>query len=164
MSTSATSFIGTITAFLTEIGIETEFGPVPQATFLPGLSIHGGTIRVDPANLLSPGDILHEAGHLALTPPVGRADQTGTLDSDPGIEMSVIAWTYAAALHLGIPPDVVFHSDGYRGGAQSLLENFRQGRYVGVPILQWLGLTYEPGPAQTAGMPPYPHMLAWMRK
>lgn len=57
-----------------------------------------------------------------------------------------------------------FHADGYRGGSQSLLENFTQGRYIGVPILQWLGLAYEPGPAQAAEASPYPQMRRWLRE
>ena len=155
--------ITTIAAFLTEIGIETEFEPVSAGAFLPGLAIQGHTIRIDPDTLLSPGDILHEAGHIALTAPEHRAGQSGALDSDPGTEMAVIAWTYAAALHLRIAPEVVFHPHGYRDGSQSLLDNFRQGRYIGVPVLQWLGLTCEPGAARAAGVPPYPHMIAWLR-
>ena len=48
--------------------------------------------------------------------------------------MMAIAWSYAAAVHLGLDPAVVFHEAGYRGGSGSLIENFAQERYIGVPI------------------------------
>ena len=60
--------------------------------------------------------------------------------------MMAIAWSYAASVHLQLDPSVVFHADGYRGGSQSLIENFTGGRYIAVPTLQWLGMTAEGGP------------------
>jgi hypothetical protein len=45
-----------------------------------------------------------------------------------------------------------------------MLENFAQGHYVGVPMLQWVGMTLEPRPAQEQGLQPYPHMLHWLRQ
>jgi hypothetical protein len=43
----------------------------------------------------------------------------GKLESTPGEEMAAIAWSYAACVHLGLEPTVVFHSDGYKGGSES---------------------------------------------
>jgi len=57
----------------------------------------------------------------------------------------------------------VFHAAGYRGGAESLIENFEGGRYIGVPLLQAYGMTIEPRRAKPDGPPPYPHMLRWLR-
>lgn len=93
MSITTDHLIDTIMAFLAEIGIAVEFGPLEDETFLPGLAIQGCVIRVDREHLLSPGDILHEAGHIALTAPEDRAAQGGNVNSDPGIEMGVLAWT-----------------------------------------------------------------------
>ena len=78
--------------------------------------------------------------------------------------MGAICWSYAAALHLGIDPAIIFHPHGYRSGSDSLLENFREGRYLGVPLLQWMGLTYEPRQASERGCAPYPHMTRWLRE
>jgi hypothetical protein len=36
-------------------------------------------------------------------------------------------------------------------------------RYFGVPALQWIGLTAEPRRARELGVPPFPHMLKWLR-
>ena len=72
------------------------------------------------------------------------------------------AWSYAAVCHLGLDPAVVFHEGGYRGGSQSLIENFRAGRYIGVPVLQWLGLTADDQRAAELGIEPYPTMRRWL--
>ena len=56
--------------------------------------------------------------------------------------MMVIAWTYAACLEIGIDPRIVFHPDGYKVGSESILENFGEGRFFGVPMLQYVGLTH----------------------
>ena len=74
-----------------------------------------------------------------------------------------IAWSYAAILHLQLPPDVVFHPEGYRGGSQSMLENFSAGRFLAVPMLQWLGMTLDEKRAKEAGAAPYPKMIRWVR-
>lgn len=86
------------------------------------------------------------------------------MGNDPAEEMMAIAWSYAAVLHLGLPPETVFHAEGYRGGSSSLLENFREGRYLAVPMLQWLGLAHDEKQAQQLGASPYPHMLRWLRE
>ena len=54
--------------------------------------------------------------------------------------MAAIAWSWAALVHLRLDPAVVFHQEGYRGGSQSLIENFSMGRFVGVPMLRWMGM------------------------
>lgn len=148
--------------FVRGIGLPVVRGVLDDTAFLPGLALEAGGIVVDEARLLYPGDILHEAGHLAVMPVEKRAQTQGRLDADGGEEMGAIAWSYAAALHLGLDPAVLFHPDGYKDGAHALRENFAQGRFVGVPYLQWLGLTLEPPRAAQLGMPPYPHMLRWL--
>jgi hypothetical protein len=160
-------FTGPLTAriagFLQEIGLEVERRELPEACFLPGVRVERGRVLVDEARLLSPGDVLHEAGHLAVMTAADRAAREGDLGADLGEEIGAIAWSYAAALHLGIDPAVVFHPHGYRGASGGFLDNFRHGRYVGVPLLQWMELTHEPKSAAAAGVPPYPHMVKWLR-
>jgi hypothetical protein len=77
--------------------------------------------------------------------------------------MMAIAWSYAAAVHLQLPLEVLFHAEGYRGGSQSLIDNFAAGRYLAVPMLQWLGMTYDDKRAKEAGVDPYPNMVKWLR-
>lgn len=153
-----------IATFLRAIGLEIEPRSLDETSFLPGLALENGRILVDEARMLYPGDILHEAGHLAVTPAADRHRCGGNLAVGGGEEMGAICWSYAAALHLGIDPAIVFHPHGYRSGSDSLLENFREGRYLGVPLLQWTGLTHEPKQAAERGCPPYPHMIRWLRE
>jgi hypothetical protein len=153
----------TIAAFLSEIGLPVEIGEICQPTFLPGIHAGHGILRVDPPKLVSPGDLLHEAGHLALLPEDRRKQVTGDVGDDGGAERGAIAWSYAAAVHLQLDPGVVFHEHGYRGGSGSMLENFAAGCYIGLPMLQWAGLSLDARTAIPLGIKPYPHMLQWPR-
>jgi hypothetical protein len=150
-----------ILPFLAEIGIGVQERDLPAPTFLPGILIEGGGLVIDRARLAYPGDLLHEAGHIAVALPDQRPSLSDNLESNPGEEMAAIAWSYAAALHIGLDPAVVLHEHGYKGGGQSILENFQAGRYFGVPLLQWYGLTWERDDG--SGRPLYPRMHGWLR-
>jgi hypothetical protein len=149
-----------IVAFLREIGIPVEFTALEGETFLPGIGGASGGLRVDPERLAWPGDLLHEAGHIAVSDPNRLGD--GVSD-DPGEEMAALAWSFAAATYLGLDPSVPFHDGGYRGEGRALVEAFTRGGYVGAPMLAMWSLTIEPCRATPEGPPPYPHMLAWKR-
>jgi hypothetical protein len=141
-----------IVEFLDAIGVRVEARPIDGPTTLPGIAVERGALVVDWSRLLQPGDLLHEAGHLAVLTGQDRADASGDFGDGGGAEMASIAWSYAAAIHIGLDPAVVFHPDGYRGGSASLLENFASGRTIGVPLLEWYGLTVD-----------YPAMTKWLR-
>ncbi len=150
-----------LAAFVRSIGIDVCAAPLPEKTFLPGLDIRHGDLLVDEEQLAYPGDILHEAGHIAVTDPAQR--NAPTLSPDDGDELTSSAWSYAALRHLELDPAVVFHAGGYKGGAASIIENFTAGRYFGVPLLKLYGMSCEPRHAAAKGVPPYPHMLRWVR-
>ena len=156
--------VGRITGFLLSIGVPVVRAATLERTFLPGIEVRSGVIIIDEIKLLYPGDLLHEAGHLAMLAPSQRTRAQAHLGDDGGFEMAAIAWSYAAAVYLGLPPAVVFHDAGYRGGSGSLLENFAAGRYVGVPMLEWAGLTLGETRAKALGIEPYPAMLRWVRE
>ena len=150
-----------LAGFVREIGIDVRPATVPAGTFLPGLDIRDGAILVDEEHLSHPGDILHEAGHLAVSEPAAR--HAPTLAPTDGEEIATLAWSYAALKHLDLDPAVVFHPEGYKGGSQALIENFTTGHYIGVPLLQYFGMTVEPRMAADRAVEPYPHMLRWLR-
>jgi hypothetical protein len=150
-----------LVAFVRGIGIEVRIVTLPEKTVLPGLDIRHGAILVDEARMTHPGDILHEAGHLAVTDPAER--NAPQLSPTPAEEMTSIAWSYAALRHLALDPAMVFHEDGYKGEAQSIIDNFTAGRYFGVPMLQFYGMAIEPRRAAAMSAEPYPHMLRWLR-
>ena len=151
-----------ILAFLRGIGLAVEARTLPDTTVLPGISIDGGVLLFDAAKLAHPGDLLHEAGHLAVVPAAVRRTISGGMDSDGGLEMAAIAWSYAAAAFLQLPLDILFHPAGYRGGAASLRENFSSGRYIGVPVLEWLGMTDHLRPEARGSASRYPLMKEWL--
>jgi len=163
MSTAA-KFADPLTArlagFVRDIGIEVRVGALAEATFLPGIDIRHGAILIEEARLSYPGDILHEAGHLAVTDPAER--NAAKLSPSPADELTTIAWSYAALRHLEIDPAIVFHA-AFKGGGDAIIENFTAGRYFGVPLLQLYGMSLEPRQAADHGVPPYPHMLRWLR-
>lgn len=153
--------------FLNSIGIKTMFRKIENSSFLPGLSIEYGSIIIDKEQLKYPGDILHEAGHIAIVPAAERASLSaitiGQRPSKEAEEMMAIAWSFAACIHLGLDPYFVFHDDGYKGGGNYIADNFAEKRYFGLPMLQWIGVTADEEKAKVLHVEPYPHMIKWLR-
>jgi len=145
-----------------QIGLGVRLAPLGDDTFLPGVTLEPGGLVVDPERLLYPGDLLHEAGHLAILLPAQRASTGSNAGSDMGYEITAQAWSYAAAVHLGLAPEVVFHGNGYKGSAENLIAIYADGN-AGVPMLQWMGLTLDSKQAAGASVPAYPHMVRWLR-
>jgi hypothetical protein len=156
-----------IAGFLTEIGIAVERAQLPDDCFLPGIALERGRLLVDESRLAYPGDLLHEAGHIAVAPAWAREALTGAIDV-PGLDASnlewaAIPWSYAAARAIGIDPAIVFHAGGYHGHSPGLLTNFTAGVPIGVHLLEDAGMTATGPRAAALGVPPYPHMLRWLR-
>jgi hypothetical protein len=163
--TFANPLTAKLAAFLEEIGLDVRAGTVEGEIALPGIDIEHGVLVVDEGKLAHPGDLLHEAGHLAVVEPERRAEFHHDVGKDGGEEMAAIAWSYAAALHLKIDPALVFHAEGYKGESEMILTNFADGRYFGVPYLAWAGLSIEPVRARREpGLVPYPVMIGWLRE
>jgi hypothetical protein len=148
--------------WLRQIGLTVRLAPLGAETFLPGVTLEPGGLIVDPERLLYPGDLLHEAGHLAVMLPGQRASAGSNAGSDMGDEIAAQCWSYAAAAHLGLPPETVFHPAGYKGAAQKLIQVYRDGN-AGVPLLQWMGLTLDAKRAAASSAPAYPRMIRWLR-
>jgi hypothetical protein len=160
------SVVDIIIGFVKSIGLEVVMRPINDATFLPGLLLEKGKIIIDTDKLLYPGDILHEAGHLAAYPPEVRATIGDPLPEymSGGFEMMALAWSYAACLHIGLDSSVVFHADGYKGEGAYLAQTFAQGSYIGLPMLQYMGLAYDKKKAIELNTLPYPHMVRWLHE
>ena len=153
--------------FLRTTGIPVHFRPITTECFLPGISIVNGEIEVDMEKLKYPGDILHEAGHIAVVPSTERSTlnehSIAGREQREAEEMMAIAWSYAVCVHLNIDLAFVFHDNGYKGGGSNIAENFKQGNYFAVPMLQWVGMTNEKKNEAEPGKPVYPAMLQWLR-
>lgn len=150
--------------FLEQIGIPVVKTELPGDCFLPGLALRGNTILMDPEKMKYPGDLLHEAGHIAVTEEALRP-LIGSEDMDPewpsaGDEIASILWSYAALTHLGIPPEVVFHPDGYKEQSDWFIEQFQNKNYIGLPLLEWMGFCSA---SEKDGVEAFPKMIKWLR-
>jgi hypothetical protein len=156
-----------IAEFLTDVGIEVAPRRLRGGSFLPGVLVEGGRLLVDEAQLTYPGDLLHEAGHLAVAPASLRPNLSGEVvipGADMGaVEVQATAWAYAALTHLGLEPQVLFHEGGYMGKSEGLIRTFTLGVYPGAHLLQEFGMTAVGEAARRLNVAPYPHMLKWMR-
>ena len=148
-----------IVAFVRAIGIPVTEGAVAADSFLPAVTVAGGGVLVDRARLQWPGDILHEAGHIAVMAPEAR---DGEVPDDSALELAAMAWSYAAAVELGIDPVVVFHEGGYNGYGPEMAQNYAAGLYIGLPELVAAGMAHTPLTA-AEGAPVYPSMVRWLR-
>lgn len=169
MSTKASpDLLKHVTDFLMEIGVPVEFRDLEGYCFLPGIQIANGILLIDIDRLQFPGDIIHEAGHIAVVPPAERATLNEISICERPMreaeEMMVIAWSYAVCVHLNIDPSFVFHDQGYHSGGSHLADQFKEGRYFGVPMLQWTGMALEKREPQNPHLPVYPAMINWMRE
>jgi hypothetical protein len=156
-----------IADFLKQIGIEVLPASFAGQTFLPGIMVANGRLLVDESKLQFPGDLLHEAGHLAVAPRELRSNLSGEVNLEQenmaAIEAQAMAWSYSALLYLKLEPEIVFHEGGYRGQSQDLRRNFEFGVYLGASGLEKAGMTATGAAASAMGVAPYPHMLKWLR-
>ncbi len=149
--------------FIEEIGIPVSEGTIEGDTIIPGIFIKDGGLLVDEEKLTYPGDLLHEAGHLAVKPSSERPHVTENVGNDGAEEMMSILWSWAAAVHLKLDPKIVFHDGGYKGGSDHLIETFTNEAYIGLPMLQWVGMAVDKANAEKAGIKPFPNMIKWLR-
>jgi hypothetical protein len=160
-------FYASIFAFLTRIGLSIAEQTLPADTFLPGIALRAGGLVVDPDKLMWPGDLLHEAGHLAVLPASLRSeahdDDPNHADVEHAGELEAMAWAYAAAVELSLPMDVLIHDGGYRGKARDLLQMYTFGVYPGLRGLCASGMTAAHGFTPDCGPVQYPRMLHWLR-
>lgn len=138
------NIIDHIVRFLQSINISVVEQELPNDTFLPGLSLYGNSILMDREKLKYPGDILHEAGHLAVTeeeirPLIGTSKMSDTWPT-AGDEIATIIWSYAACRFLKLDLEIVFHPNGYKNDAEWLIEQFNNKNYIGLPLLEWMSL------------------------
>ncbi|WP_298375715.1 hypothetical protein [Azospirillum sp.] len=180
-----------IVAFLRDLGVGVEYGEGAHGGFLPGVNIHGGVIHVDPGTLVGSGDLLHEAGHIIFVPRRfwGRlgtdlqaavealaAEEAGRDEAtDARLKVAVTqgewmahAWSYAAALHLGVSPSCIFFPSTHKRvdyeGTHPMQLWLERGTHYGPLYLAQVGMTGYSGVFAHMGdngLPPFPHMTRW---
>jgi hypothetical protein len=139
--------------FLQKIGLGVVIEPGATG-FTEGVRIDQGVLHVDPDCL--PSVLLHEAGHIAITPGRFRfymdgdlragirrmiADIEGmNLPPDDPLECAVVqcsdpeatAWAWAAGLSIGLPPEAIIDSNDYQGGGDNIRIMLQVNRYAGI--------------------------------
>lgn len=160
--------------WLRHIGIPVTIGERFEPPFNSGLWVESGGVVYDPT-VAHVGDLLHEAGHLAVLPSSVRQEITaGDIDSaagpliysmlaaDPRDETAlasiqtgdegVIAWSWAAAIEAGVPPRVTL-TNGFFD--PTVRENTHQwlvsGEFSGIAKLRVAGFTDQ-----------WPKMKRWL--
>jgi hypothetical protein len=159
--------IETILAFLLRVGIEVCFEELKSPTFLPGIAVRDGTLVVDREALEWPGDLLHEAGHLAVLPSSLRQQASDALEVEHPVphagELEAMAWAYAAAVEINLPLTVLFHPGGYKGRSEALILTYSLGVFPGLPGLCATGMATAPRNDDGSGLV-YPKMKSWLRE
>lgn len=177
-----------ILVFLQDIGLPVEQATLGNDTFLPAVRVCSGGLVVDVEHAF-PGDVLHEAGHLAVAPARYRHLADGNLKAlnlaltrhlqehgeglmtypeDPlcraclqADEQSATAWQYAAAQHLGLPDRWLFPVNSYEGEPEVVLRGLKASNYMGINGLQAAGWTLvRANPARS--LPVYPQLAFWL--
>ena len=147
-----------IVGFLNSINIKVVESSLPNNTFLPGLSLKGNTVLMDLEKLKYPGDLLHEAGHIAVTEEKMRTvigtEACGDNWPSDGEEIAAILWSFAASRFLDLDLKIVFHPDGYKNHSKWLIEQFNSKNYIGLPLLEWMCLCTKEE---------FPVMRKWLR-
>lgn len=155
-------------AFLRDIGLRVDEEPLATPGFLPGVAVRAGGLVVDRGALRWPGDLLHEAGHLAVMPEALRPVQDGALHDCEHVphagEAEATAWAYAAACAVGLSARELFHAGGYHGYGEGLAMTYACGVYPGLHGLMQAGMAHGMTEAQTLGVAAYPWMRRWLRE
>ena len=163
-----TSNLERIASFLKSIGIPVTEGPVAPSALLPGVDIVDGGIVYDRDRLTWPGDLLHEAGHIAVIPAALRPRLGGKLGEDVMAERAgeaeATAWAWAALVAIGLDPKVLFHEGGYQGRSPDLAFSYSMGSYPGAGGLIANGMALPASDAAKRALPPYPHLIRWLRE
>ncbi|MEZ5693399.1 MAG: hypothetical protein R3D99_06060 [Altererythrobacter sp.] len=152
-------------AFIAELGIPVRLRQESEDFTQPitGLAICDGGVVIDPEVEIWPGDLLHEAGHIAVVEGE-RRPTLGALEPDQDEEYMAIAWSYAAAKICDVGLRELFHAEGYKGSYEFARTCYATGQFVGADGLAAHGMTMlDLSRALATGVPSYPNMIRWLR-
>lgn len=145
-------FLNRAKSFLKKINLPYQqipsYAPVPEKTFFPNCWLSNGVLYFSPKASIA--HVLHEAGHLALTPKSEWHLLTpGDLEVYPPLgffrelgDAVVEAWDFAAAEAADIPSIRLFLDDGeFNGNGLSVWESFDRRIHFGFTLLRFLGMS-----------------------
>lgn len=168
--------------FLNRIGICARFENGATG-FSEGCCIVHGALHVDPDCRIS--TILHEAGHLAITPGCFRSRMTGNLYAGQREMLKIVdeagvfpddilyraviqssdpeatAWAWAAGTELGLPHEEIVRDDEYGGDGESIRLALKMRAYLGVHGLAHAGFCAI---RERNGIAAWPHLHFWTQE
>jgi hypothetical protein len=173
-----------VVSFLRGVGIPCVIVPGAKG-FMPGVRIHQGGLQIAPEAVL--GDVLHEAGHLAVLP--GRFRRLANDDvsavqklmmdtvdfTNPDVgearaalqsgDAEATAWAWAAGEYLQLDPAQVVRNRHYGGTGRDMRMALQARAYLGIHGLASAGFCVtRPGPLEKAkGLPAYPRLAMWVQ-
>jgi len=176
--------------FVRSIGIpvSTTDSEEVASAFVPYCRVKGGGLMVNPEKVF-PGDIIHEAGHIAVIPSRFRPSASGTFGKslremkdymdananaigrfpeDPTLrgimqsgEAEATAWQYAAAQHIGLPDEWLFPPGSFEGNGEENLMRLKANSYMGINGLQAAGWT-KVREISRLELPTFPKLAFWL--
>lgn len=169
-------------SFLQSIGLPTMVGTVPESSFLPNIFIRHGTIQVTSGVLI--GDLLHEAGHLAVVPSRFRPLMHGALyrsfdqifeqlanlePTHPDViamlhaeDTAATAWSWACGVHLGVAHDDIITTEAFDGDGAGIRSMLSRHQYIGIHALQGSGFCAAHGLCNPK-LPVFPRLAFWAK-
>lgn len=144
-------FVGLARNFFKRIGlpfrIVPSYEPDPEGVFFKGCWLDRGTLVFCPGRV-QVGELMHEAGHLALTPKDQRhLLEPGSLTTSPPLgdfeligDAAVEAWDYAAGLAADVPILAIF-KNGFDGNGLQVWEQFDARLHPGFALLRFLNMS-----------------------
>lgn len=178
MSGSNIVTLNRVATWLNSIGLVTKPGKRSDQSFMRGIWFDCGCIVYDPDEA-HPGDLLHEAGHLAIVPARFRHFVKGeieeslashyddylksTVDCEDATLQAIIqsgdaeaiAWSYAASLACCVDPWLCF-VNGFDGEAESVFQAIKLGCHPGINGLRASGML--------TSVRDFPHLVRWLQK
>lgn len=150
----------TVASFLNDIGLEARMvDQLGAPSFLKDVCIDHGTLQFTENALV--GDLLHDAGHLAVIPARFRIQMHGNLyksfreilknldhmdPEDPeavallnGDDLAATAWGWACGRHLDIDPQVIITPESFGHEGDHIRRMLSMNSYFGIQALQATG-------------------------
>ncbi|MBN3761209.1 hypothetical protein [Burkholderia sp. Ac-20365] len=168
--------------FLNEIGIPVLY-EIGATGFSEGCSIRRGALYVDPTCRVS--TMLHESGHLAITPRCFRSLMDGNLFAGQREMLRIVAdaclhpdepfyraviqcsdpeataWAWAAGAELGLPGEEIIRDDEYGNDGDSVRLALQLRSYIGVHGLAHAGFCAI---RNRPGVTGWPHLHFWTQE